>query len=167
MSVAHLDPPAPSTDLADAAGRGERVFLFCLGCRRSLEASARAALAVFGAIPFGMLMGKKACRRCHETLWIVLPWYAPTPRDWVKVHKPASIIPADYVDPVQRHFHYQVETIVGGDVMEATTLTKRLPVADFAFEDEVRNFKRPIDRFWLRNGTRLIRDSARDLKVVP
>ena len=43
-----------------------------------------------GLIPFGMLMAKFACKKCHEKLAVVLPWYAPTPRAWPDLYKPET-----------------------------------------------------------------------------
>jgi hypothetical protein len=49
--------------------------------------------------------------------------------------------------------------------VQTTTLTRKLNVATFGFEEAVKT-ARVIDRFWLREGTRLLRDSLRDLKVI-
>ncbi|HEX4302815.1 MAG TPA: hypothetical protein VHZ78_08475 [Rhizomicrobium sp.] len=167
MSVARLPVLRPSTDLADAAGRDERVILWCWTCSRSFEADARTALGVFGAISFGRLIGKRECRRCREKLWVIFPWYAPTPRDWVNQDRPMSDVPASYIEPPRSEFIFQIESIdPAGDVFETRTLTRDLDLAHIAFDMKLKTLRPGRDRYWLREHTRLMRDSVRDLKVV-
>jgi hypothetical protein len=167
MSLAHLPVPQPSTDLAEAAGRDERVILWCWTCSRSFEAQARTALGVFGAIAFGYLVGKRPCRRCSEKLWVIFPWYAPTPRDWVNQARPTSDVPTSYIEPPRNEFIFQVESIDrAGHILETRTLTRDLDLAHVAFEMKVKAIRAGIDRYWLRDRARLMRDSERDLKAV-
>jgi hypothetical protein len=165
MSVSNLPAPLPSLDLGEAAGRDERVVLHCLSCCHSRDARAIVFLGLLGCIPFGMLIGKLRCRRCRENIGVLLPWYAPTPQDWVKQYRPKADVPPSYIEPSRRNFTFQVESIFEDNIIETRTLTRDLDVATFAFETAAKA-ARAVDRYWMRNGTMLMRDSARDFKVV-
>lgn len=166
MSVAQL-PAAPlSVDLAEAAGRDEKVIFHCMRCQRSRDANAAIFLGLLGPVPFGMLIGKLKCTRCLEKLAVLLPWYAPTPATWVKQYKPPELREERRaLEPWD--FAFQVDSWGKSDNAHygTTTATSRMAVAHFAFEYELKEI-RPDDRFTLRSKTLLIRDSGRDLKVV-
>lgn len=167
MSVAPL-PTAPlSVDLAEAAGRDEKVIFYCMGCQRSRDANAAVFLGLLGPVPFGMLIGKLKCTRCQRTLAVLLPWYAPTPQVWVKQYKPDPATD-DRRGLEPWDFAFQVDSwdVECASVIETRTATKDLDVATFAFEQLLKGL-RPFDRYTLRSHTMLMRDSARDFKIVP
>ena len=164
MSVVAL-PAAPlSVDLAEAAGRDEKVIFHSLGCQRSRDANAAVFLGLLGPVPFGMLIGKLKCTRCQGKLGVILPWYAPTPQLWVKQYRPEAQREQVFdVDGFK--FPCQVELCdKNGDPERPETLTRQLEVAHFAFEHLTRI--RPADHFIVRSKMLVLRDSKRDYKVV-
>jgi hypothetical protein len=168
-SITSITPKVPqSYSLSDAASRDDRVFFCCLSCGRSRDARAAVFITLLGALPFGMIVGKLRCKGCTDNFAVVLPWYAPTPRAWANQYRPQDP-PAtpDYIEPPRSEFIYQVESLnPQGRIVETRTLTRDLNLAHVAFEMKLETVRPGVDRYWLRDGSRLMRDSARDLKAV-
>ena len=175
MSVAALTRRQPSADLAEAAGRDEHVILWCLSCNRSTDARAIVLIGLLGAIPFGMVIDKLCCRRenkgCGENLCVLLPFYAPTLRQWAKQYRPTPAATETYT--VVHHdrgvFPFQVESVnAKGDTDRTETLTRSLAVARWHYQQLVKEARPTLgDRYRIRNASLLLEDSLRPFKVVP
>jgi len=148
--------------LVEASAFDTPVVIFCIGCGRSHKADPQLLARKLGPLPFGLIVGVFACRRCQARVSAVFPWYAPTPHEWAKIardHLPKPEEPRVYVDG--RQFPYRIDLWHSNHQIIARTLAfiDNSSVADLAFEQYLQ--LHPRDDITLRNVTMLMRDSRR------
>jgi len=155
--------------VSEALGKDSPVVVHCMSCGRARNMDPWHIAKRFGALPFGMLVGKFLCRRCNEKMSVVLPWYANTPRAWASAYEPPKADKDRPPAPVgDREFNYRLDLWRAGRSGFERTLgwLHDLEVGHAAFDAAVK--KQPKDDITLRSGANVIRDSARPaVKPLP
>lgn len=161
MEAVHL-PIQHVNNVVEASASDTPVVIYCVSCNRSRKADPSLIARKLGPLPFGLILGVFPCKRCQERTAVVLPWYAPTPREWAKVardHFPKEEEPRIYVDGQQFQFRIDQWNTKHSAILKTLALLTSSKVSHVAFDHFMLDY--PRDDLTLRNKTLLMRDSRR------
>ena len=149
--------------VSEAANQGSPVVVFCLFCNRAKKVDAYLIAKHIGEIPFGVLVGKLLCKRCDESISVVLPWYAPTPREWLKNHRvptPSKIEQDIVIHLHDRDFRYSLDTWTkDGNHKQTIAVAENNFIGRGAFDAAVKHH--PEEHITLTHGAHVLADSDR------
>jgi len=149
-------------NVVEASAFDTPVVIHCVGCGRSRKSDPQLLARKLGPLPFGLIVGMFFCKRCQERVSVVLPWYAPTPREWAKIardHIPKQEEPRIYVDG--RRFPFKIDIWRAKHTIIDRTLAHidSASIAHAAFDLYLEVC--PRDDLTLSQGALLMRDSRR------
>ncbi len=165
MLVLPLERPRT---LLEAAQSDTPVVLFCLNCGKARRRNSHLVHGEVGDLPLGAIVGRYGCQRCRERLAVILPWYAATPREWVKTPEAKQPVTGRTTQRPDDHdgLLYAIESWLatsGADKLLGRL--RDLGMAHAAFDKGV--ISHPNLKMTLRIGARVLRDSARpDVRPV-
>ena len=147
-------PIQRAQNVVEAMAHDTPVVVYCMSCTRSKKFDPYLIAAKVRPLPFGTLAGSFPCKQCNERLAVVLPWYAPTPREWVKIARTPKeeANDADGFIHVEGKFAYRIDTWRTGhsDILKTLALIDNLDMGRAAFNIALEKY--PREEIPMRQG---------------